>query len=95
MYIIFGFCKGATFASKQEDFAFGDSKIYSGLFQSTFKYDLEFACPLAYENSTFNFGGLKMLNYRPFLVLIYQYDFGVFMPPPLHKKILQFTPKSA
>ena len=46
------------------------------------------------RNFTFNFGALKMLNFRPFLVLIYQYDLGVFYAH-LHKKILQFTAKNA
>ena len=36
-----------------------------------------------------------MLNFMPFLVLIYKYDFGVFMPPSLQKKILQFMVKNA
>ena len=35
-----------------------------------------------------------MLNFRPFLVLIYQYDLGGFYAH-LHKKILQFTAKNA
>ena len=50
------------------------------------------------ENFTFNFGALKILNFRPFLVLIYKYDLGVFTPPCLTKfcnlrlKMLNFRP---
>ena len=56
---------------------------------------LGFACPLAKENFTFNFGALKMLNFRPFLVLIYQYDLGGGVYAHFHKNILQFKAKNA
>ena len=57
---------------------------------------LGFACNLASENFTFHFRCAKMLNFRPFLVLIYKYR--IFMPPFLRKfcklqlKILNFRP---
>ena len=35
-----------------------------------------------------------MLNFRPFLVLFYKYDFGGFHAP-LPKEILQFAAKNA
>ena len=56
--------------------------IIQVLFQSKFMFIsmiLGFACPLAWENFTFNFVALKMFNFRPFLVIIYQCDFEVFM----------------
>ena len=71
-----------------------NAKFIQALFLAKFlNMILGCACPLALENFAFNFGALKMLNFRPFLVLIYQYDLGVFYAH-LHKKILQFTAKS-